>query len=392
MKSLSERLSQAADSVLPEVIRIRRQLHQHPELSGNEGETSRFIAAQCRNLGFEVQEGIGGHGLLATLEHNKGSGWIGLRADMDALPIHDQKDQPYSSCHAGISHACGHDAHSAMLLGAMMLLKQSGMTLTRNLACIFQPAEETCEGAAAMLRTKQLQEIPLERIYALHVFPYLPAGSLGLREGPMCAAADMFEVEISGHGGHAARPHETTDVVFVASHVIQALHHIVSRRINPLHPAVLSIGHIEGGHAANVIPERVRFSGTFRSLHPEAHEEIRARMDHIIRHTAETWGATARFTLNQATPLLHNDEAAMLQARNTFSRLIPDIPLLELSEPSMGGEDFAAFMQQVSGCLFRLGTGAGPATRYPLHHPCFDIEESAMRSGMLALAALAIDS
>lgn len=383
-------LAQAADALLPEVIRIRRHLHRHPELSGQEQETARFIAAECRNLGFQVESDIGGHGLLATWTGDPNAVWVGLRADMDALPIEDQKVCDYSSSHAGISHACGHDAHSSMLLGAMMMLRQLDMPLGRNLACIFQPAEETCEGAANMLEAELLPDLPLERIYALHVFPYLPSGTLGMRQGPMCAAADMFEVEISGHGGHAARPHETTDVVFVASHVIQALHHIVSRRINPLHPAVLSIGHIEGGHAANVIPERVRFSGTFRSLHPEAHDEIRARMDHIIRHTAETWGATARFTLNQATPLLHNNEAAMLEARDTFARLAPEIPLLELSEPSMGGEDFAVFLQQVPGSLFRLGTGGTPASRYPLHHPNFDIDESAMRNGMLALASLAI--
>jgi len=390
MSISAQALAKAADAVLPEVIRIRRHLHQHPELSGHEEQSAQFVADLCAGLGFEVRRGIGGHGLLATLTHPNAAGWVGLRADMDALPIMDMKLCDYSSRHSGITHACGHDAHTAMLLGAMMVLHRLKHPLTRSLACIFQPAEETCEGATAMLDDDLLAAVTLERIFALHVSPYLPAGSLGLRNGPMCAAADMFEVEITGHGGHAARPHETTDVVFVASHVIQALHHIVSRRINPLHPAVLSIGHIEGGHAANVIPTHVRFSGTFRSLHPEAHEEIRARMDHIIRHTAETWGAAARFTLNQAAPLLVNDVNAMASARTTFKQLLPDVPLIELSEASMGGEDFAVFLQQAPGCLFRLGTGSSPASRYPLHHPAFDIDESAMLTGVLALASLAV--
>ena len=206
----------------------------------------------------------------------------------------------------------------------------------------------------------------------------------------MCAAADMFDVELHGRGGHAARPHECIDVVLVATQVIQALHHIIGRRVNPLHPAVLTIGQIHGGHAANVIPDHISFSGTFRSLHPEAHEEIRIRMDQIIRQTAEAWGATARFTLRQATPVLENDPEVLSQARKAFKEILPDIPLIEIKEPSMGGEDFAEFLRDIPGCLFRLGTGGRPETRYPLHHPCFDIEETAMRSGIATFSALAL--
>jgi len=240
------------------------------------------------------------------------------------------------------------------------------------------------------LRDHLFDDCKPTQIYALHVYPYLPAGSIGLREGPMCAAADMFDVEIHGRGGHAARPHECIDVVLVATHIIQALHQIVGRRVNPLHPAVLTIGQIHGGHAANVIPDRICFSGTFRSLHPEVHEEIRARMGQIIRQTAEAWGATSRFSLKQATPVLINNSALLHQARDIFNNNMPDVTLIDIHEASMGGEDFAEFLHDTPGCLFRLGTGSSPDTRYPLHHPCFDIDESSMRSGIEAFVNLAL--
>lgn len=387
----SAQLWAAVDAVLPEAVRIRRFLHQHPELSGAEKNTSQMVAAACRKMGLEVRGGIAGHGVLATLCVHAGLPWMALRADMDALPIQDAKQRSYASCIESVSHACGHDAHTAMLLGAASVLSGLGEKLPCNIAFVFQPAEETCMGAAGMLREQLFNDICPERIYALHVYPYLPAGSIGLREGAMCAAADIFDVELHGRGGHAARPHECIDVVLVASQVIQALHQIIGRRVNPLHPAVLTIGQIHGGHAANVMPDHISFSGTFRSLHPEAHEEIRCRMDHIIRQSAEAWGATARFTLRQATPVLSNDTRLLARARSSFAKLIPDIQLIDIEEPSMGGEDFAEFMRDIPGCLFRLGTGGSPETRYPLHHPNFDIEESAMRSGIAAFAALVLD-
>jgi len=385
-------LAAAVDSLLPDIIRQRRFFHQRPELSGHEHETARVVAEKCREAGLHVRTGIGGHGILACLEIDADKPWIAFRADMDALPIQDTKQQPYASPIANVSHSCGHDAHTAILLATVKLVTHFKQALHCNIAFIFQPAEETCQGAAAMLKDGVFNTINPQQIYALHVYPYLPAGSIGFRAGPMCAAADMFEVEIHGRGGHAARPHECIDVILVASHVIQALHHIVSRRINPLHQAVLTIGQIHGGHAGNVIPDHIRFSGTFRSLHPEVHEEIRACMDHIIRQTAETWGATSKFLLKQATPVLSNNPELLDQASDILNTLTPDIKRIDIQEASMGGEDFAAFMQLIPGCLFRLGTGSSPKTRYPLHHPNFDIDESSLRSGVAAFTALALSA
>lgn len=391
-----ETVKTIADEIMDDVIAIRRHLHQHPDLSGEEKNSASYIAGQCRKLGCNLREHIGGNGILATLPPNKqpamAAETILLRADMDALPIQDAKQCEYRSRVDGISHACGHDAHSAMLLGTLMLLSRLDIRLPYNVAAVFQPAEEITVGAKAMLDDGLLDGIQAHRAYALHVYPYLPAGSIGLKSGAMCAAADMFEVEITGHGGHAARPHECIDVILIASHIIQALHHIVSRRVDPMHPAVLTIGQINAGHAANVMPDKVQFSGTVRSLNTATHEEIRTRMDHIIRQTAETWGATASFHMRHATPILENDPNCIEEVRRTLNSCAPDIPIVDIDQPSMGGEDFAEFLQHIPGCLMRLGTGSGPSTRYPLHHACFDIDEKAMRSGILTLASLCLPS
>ncbi len=377
------------EAIMPDVIALRRHLHAHPELSGHEEQTAVHVAGLLAASGIPVQSGIGGYGLLARIEAGEDKPWIALRADMDALPVQDGKGAcPYASVVPDVAHACGHDAHTAMLFGAASVLHAMRDMLPFNVACIFQPAEETAEGARAMLGNGVLDGIHPERINALHVYPYLPAGSIGIRDGAMCAAADMFDVEIEGRGGHAARPHECIDVILITSHIIQALNHIVSRRINPLNPAVLTIGQIHAGSAANVIPGCARFSGTVRSLHPESHEEIRLRMDRIIRQTAEAWGAVAKFHMRQAIPVLRNDEGVMQIVRARLQRYLPDTSVIELGEPSMGGEDFAEFLGHVPGALLRLGTGGSPATRYPLHHPCFDVEESALSTGVAALICL----
>ncbi len=390
-----EAITRMANEVMDDVITIRRDIHRHPELSGEEGETAAYITGKCRQLGWSVRSNIGGHGILALLRPEKTPRpgevkTVLLRADMDALPIQDMKQSDYSSEFDGVSHACGHDSHSAMLLGAMMILSRLKAELPFQVAAIFQPAEEITEGASAMISDGVLEDLQLHRAYSLHVYPYLPAGSIGLRAGAMCAAADMFEVEISGHGGHAARPHECIDVILVASHIIQALHHIISRRVDPMHPAVLTIAQINAGHAANVMPDKIQFSGTVRSLDTDAHEEIRTRMDHIIRQTAETWGATATFKMRHATPILKNDPDVVQEVRQRLKEVAPEIPLIEIEQPSMGGEDFAEFLQHTPGCLIRLGTGSSPATRYPLHHACFDIDEQAMKSGVITLASLCL--
>ncbi len=384
-------LATAADGVMAQVFAVRDHLHRHPEISGKEAHTADFLAEQVRALGLEVETGIGGHGLLCRLDGGHDD-WIALRADMDALPIEEQRERgALCSQTAGISHACGHDAHSAMLIGAMAVLGRLAGRLATNVAFILQPAEEITTGAAAMIADGVLKRCPPRRIHALHVNPQLPCGTIGWKSGVMCAAADLFDVEIQGLGGHAARPHHCIDVVLVACQMIQALHLVPSRCIDPLHPAVLTIGHIEAGHAANVIPSTARFSGTVRSLDGEVHEVIRSKMARTIRAIAEQWGAEARFTLDRAAPVLVNDDDATNTACNLLRRWLPKTKLVEIAQPSMGGEDFAEFLRRVPGCLLRLGTASSPETQYPLHHPRFAIDDRALAIGVQALAALALE-
>jgi len=390
-QELKLELHQRVEAIMPEAIARRRYMHQQPELSGYEEKTAAWISQQCQQLGYEVRQHIGGHGLMVCLKHETSQKWLAFRADMDALPIQDGKKTSYTSKVEQVTHACGHDAHSTILLSTLQVLGDMRHHLRANIAFIFQPAEETCHGAYAMLKDGLFDTFKPDFIYALHVYPSLPAGSIGIRQGVMCAAADMFDIRITGRGGHAARPHEATDVVLAASHMIQALHHIVSRRINPLHPAVLTIGQIEAGHAGNIMPDHAYLAGTFRSLEPHTHDEIRSRMEHIICQTAETWGACARLKLQRATPVLCNDEQALQQVRQSMQTWLPDVKSIDIDEASMGGEDFSEFLRDIPGCLLRLGTGSSPQTRYPLHHPCFDIDESSMRSGILTFCALALN-
>jgi len=382
-------LKATTHGIMDRVIAVREHLHCHPEISGEEHETAAYLALQARDLGLEVETGIGGHGLLCRLDggHNQ---WIALRADMDALPIEEQRASGLCSQVAGASHACGHDAHSAMLIGAMAVLGQMSNHLTSNIAFIVQPAEEITTGAAAMIADGVLDRCHPTRIHALHVNPHLPCGTIGWKRGVMCAAADLFDVDIQGVGGHAARPHHCVDVVLLACQMIQALHLVPSRCIDPLHPAVLTIGHIKAGHAANVIPSSAHFSGTVRSLNNEVHEIIRSKMARVIRSIAEQWGAEAHFTLDRAAPVLINDDAATTTACQLLQQWLPESRLVEIKQPSMGGEDFAEFLQRIPGCLLRLGTASSPETQYPLHHPCFAIDNNALPIGVQALAALAL--
>lgn len=385
-------LDAAVAAAMARVEEVRSQLHRRPELSGEERHSAALIAAQGRELGLAVEEGIGGFGLLCRLDGGHGR-TVALRADMDALPIDEAPRPPGAPCSQidGVSHACGHDAHSAMLVGAMEVLCRLSDALRVDVAFIFQPAEEITTGAAAMIADGVLERCRPERIHALHVAPHLPVGVIGWRSGVMCAAADLFEVELRGTGGHAARPHHTVDVVLVACQMIQALHLLPSRAIDPFHPVVLTIGHIAAGHAANVIPDRAGFSGTVRSLDPEVHELIRARMDRTIHTIAEQWGAEARFTLERAAPVLVNDAGATEDACGLLTRWLPDVRLCEIDRPSMGGEDFAEFLRRVPGCLLRLGSGGAAEYAFPLHHPRFAIDEAALPIGVRALAALALE-
>lgn len=386
----SEQLEQSISNILPAMIDLRRQLHRQPELSGQEQATAALLCQHLQQAGIAFRQGIGGHGILATIRCPEADApWVAIRADMDALPIAETTGAAYASQAAGVSHCCGHDVHSAIAMGVALLLQQHRRALPHHVAVIFQPAEEQATGARAMLDDGVLNDFMPRRMHALHVFPHLPTGALGLRRGVMCAATDLFTITVRGKGGHAARPHECSDVILAASHMLQSINQIISRRVNAGHQAVLSIGRFQSGFAANVMPEEASFSGTIRSLHPEAHQQIRESIQNMSRHIAAAWCVQTSFELQCSIPLLRNDDAVMDMTERCLRQYLPETSLVMLDEASMGGEDFAEFLAHVPGCLLRLGTCGSEASAYPLHHPSFDIDESAMRHGMLALLALA---
>lgn len=371
---------------------MRRLLHQQPEVSGEEKETAARISKMLHQRGIECHTGIGGHGMLVCIRcDQEDAPWVALRGDMDALPIAETGEAAYASRLAGVSHCCGHDAHSAMLFGVTAVLHQLRHQLSHHVACIFQPAEEIATGARAMIQDGLFNDFIPQRIHALHVYPHLPAGTIGLRWGVMCAATDLFDVTVTGKGGHAARPHQCSDVILAASHIMQSINQIISRRVDANHQAVLSIGRFQSGFAGNVMPDRAEFSGTIRSMHPEVHQQIRQSIQNMSQHIATAWKVEAKFYLQCSIPLLYNDEKIMGFVECSLGKVLPQAALVVLDEPSMGGEDFAEFLAIAPGCLLRLGTCTGPQSAHTLHHPAFDIDEQAMLNGMLALSILAVD-
>ncbi|ADI14077.1 M20 metallopeptidase family protein [Truepera radiovictrix] len=380
--------SGAAEALGARLSAWRRRLHRYPELAFEETRTAAFVAETLRGVGLGVQTGVGKTGVVALVEGRAPGPTVALRADMDALPVQDEKSAPYASAHPGKMHGCGHDAHTAMLLGAAHLLaaRPPGRG---NVKLIFQPAEEGLAGAAAIIADGVLSGPEVAAIFAIHVHPTVEVGYASVCPGQSSAASDTFDLTIVGEGGHAAHPHLSVDAITVAAAVVTALQQLVSRQTNPLHPLVITVGKIAGGAARNVIAPSVRLEGTVRSLHPELRERVPVLLERLVRGVCEAFGADYRLEYRHGYPSVYNDPALLpfLEAA-TLEVLGPG--RLSVREPSLGGEDFAYYTQRVPGLIFRLGTrGDDESTRYPLHHPKFDLDEAALPLGSALHAELA---
>ncbi|MGX1429718.1 amidohydrolase [Cytobacillus horneckiae] len=361
----------------PEMVEIRRHLHQYPELSFQEVTTPKFIAEYHEKLGHEVRTGVGGRGVVATLRGGKPGKTVALRADFDALPIQEQNDVPYKSKNPGVMHACGHDAHTATLLVLAKVLNQLQDEIAGTIVFIHQHAEEYMPGGAiAMVEDGCLDGVDV--IFGTHIWATSPVGEIGYRSGPLLAAADRFHIKVQGTGGHGAQPHLSNDSIVIASQLIVNLQQIVSRRVDPLETAVCSIGEFDAKNAFNVIADSVQLSGTVRTFK----EEIRNKMDREIRRIVEgtCLAADAEFTYEyvRGYPATVNHPAET----EFIASLSPQVPgvknTVELP-PQMGGEDFAYYLEKVPGTFFM--TGAEIADRektYPHHHPKFDIDEKGL--------------
>jgi amidohydrolase len=372
--------------LVAETIAIRRDLHAHPELAFREVRTAKIVAAKLRERGLEVHEGIGGTGVVGLLSGSHAGPTIMLRADMDALPMPEENDVTYVSQNPGVTHACGHDAHVAMLLGAAAVLSERVDEIYGRIAFVFQPAEEGGAGAAAMLDDGLIERFGIERAYGIHIVSVLPSGVFGLRSGPMMAAVDSFDLVVEG--GHGAMPHRSVDPVVIAAELVGSLQRIVSREVDPVEPAVVTIGAINGGTTYNVIPPRVALKGTVRTFSEETRATMEGRVRRIAEHTCAAANAASRVDWHASYPVTANDPAEAEFVTRTLGAEFGNERVLDIP-PVMGSEDFSYFAQRVPACFVFLGAG-DDAHAFPNHHPAFDIDEGAMASGIAAHVAIAL--
>lgn len=378
------RIKDLAEALKPRLIEIRRHLHSHPELSGQEHQTAAYVAGVLSSCGIVVQESVGKTGVIGELVGRTDDRLVAIRTDMDALPITEGTTLQFASRKPGIMHACGHDVHTTVGLGTAMVLSQLGEVLPGNIRFIFQPAEEIAQGASWMVRDGVMNDV--SAIFSLHVFPSIPAGSVGIRYGALTAAADDLEIIIIGESGHGARPHEAVDAIWIASQVITTLQQAISRTQNPLRPMVLTIGQISGGRAPNVIADQVRLAGTVRSLHPETHANLPDWIEKIVANVCNSYRARYEMNYRRGVPSVQNDLALTQLLEASAKEAWGSDRVQILPEPSMGAEDFSVYLEQAPGTMFRLGVGFKNQLNYPLHHPLFEVDETAIVTGVVTLA------
>jgi amidohydrolase len=387
LPQLEAALGSALEAALPELIALRRHLHAHPELSGNEHQTAALVAGELRGLGWLVQEGVGRTGVLAELGPElDGAGrlapLVALRVDMDALPVEERTGVAFASRHQGLMHACGHDIHTTVGLGVARLLAPLADQLTARVRLLFQPAEETAQGAAWMLADGAMDGV--EALFGVHVFPSLPVGTVGVRSGSLTAAAGELEVEVLGEGGHGARPHQSTDAIWIAARVVSGLQEAISRRLDALHPVVVSFGRIEGGKAFNVIADHVRLLGTVRCLDLEVHAQLPGWIEDTVKALCEGHGGEARVRYRCISPPVHNDPALTALVAEAAVEVLGRSNVRWLEQPSLGAEDFAELQRDTPGTMFRLGV-AGPQGCTPLHSNSFEPDEGCLAVGIQVL-------
>ncbi|MEB2847480.1 amidohydrolase [Rhizobiales bacterium RZME27] len=354
----------------PELVAIRRDLHQYPELSFHEGRTAKVIARYLLSYGFEVTEGVGGYGVVATLRRGKGDKRLGIRADIDALPIEEATDLPYASHNPRVMHACGHDGHTAILLGAARYLAEQGR-FSGTLTLIFQPAEEVGAGAKKMIEDRLFERFPVDAVFGLHNWPGVAAGQFGFVEGPAMASVDQALIRIIGKGGHGASPHETVDPVLASASFITALQSIVARNVDPLEMAVLTVGSIHGGSASNVIPDSVELKLTARAYSPAVRDRLEERVPALAHAQAQSFGAQADVKYRRGFPPVINHIEETRFARRVAEETFPAEQVAGDFRPRTASEDFAYMLQERPGSYLFIGNGDSA----PLHSPLYDFND-----------------
>jgi len=389
---MSSLLSEIADFE-PEIIKIRREIHANPELSFHEHETAKLVAARLKSLGFTVKTGVGGTGVVGLLRGSKQGNVVALRADMDALPIQESVDVPFKSKQNGAMHACGHDTHVAMLLGAAMLLKKHTADLNGTVKLLFQPAEEHGGrgGAKPMIEDGAMENPKVDYVFALHVDGDLPSNVFGLRGGPIMASPDSFKIEIHGKGGHGSQPHTTIDPIFVSTQVIAALQGVSSRMIDQTQPFVISICSIHSGSKDNIIPDDAKLEGTIRTLDEKIRSQAKKHVANVTKSVCKAFKASCKIEfMEDAYPVTVNNEKV---AKRVFSllRTIKGTRTTEI-KPILGGEDFSRFLQKAPGVFYFLGTrNPNKGCVYSNHSSKFKVDEDVLKYGAVSLARLAME-
>lgn len=375
-----------------EMVAIRRHLHRNPELSFQEHETTKFIIDKLNALDIPVDRPLD-TGCVGVIEGGKPSDRvIALRADIDALPIAEEGDhkQDFISKNEGVAHCCGHDGHTANMLGTARILSELKDKIEGKVLLVFQPAEEKLPGGGRLLcETGYLQEKGVDVIYGLHSYPNLEPGKIAIRKGPMMARPDEFKIEIVGQGGHAAAPHQAVDPIVMASQVVNQIQTIVSRNVDPTEPAVVTVGKISGGSAHNIIPEKVEMLGTVRTFAQETADMIRDRIEAIVKGVTEASGGDYTFDFDYGYPAVINTDWATDNVIDSAGNLLGEDNVKLLEDPIMAGEDFAFYQQEFPGVFFFLGSGRkATGSTYSWHHPQYNIDEDCFKTGAALMASL----
>lgn len=370
-----------------DIISIRRHLHQYPELGFKEYATSNCVADYLQKLGLKVERGIAGTGVVAHLDSGRPGPCIALRADMDALPLQESTGLPFSSRHDGTMHACGHDGHMAMVLGAAGALVEKQSELNGSVKFIFQPAEEMLGGARHMIAAGVLESPRVDGIVGLHLWPDLPTGHFGLKSGTVMASMDHVNIVIHGRAGHGAAPHQGVDAIVVAAQVLTALQVLISRESDPSDPVVLSMGSIHGGSLPNIIADKVEIRGTVRAINSMTRERMRLRVTELVDRVASAMNATAEVNYEFGYPPTVNEMELTGLAEQTIRSLYGSQAICRLPHSQMTSEDMAYYMEQIPGVFVLVGAGGRQRGEYPLHHPKLWIDEEALGYGAAFLAS-----
>lgn len=385
-----DKVKERADHYFSKLVEIRKHLHQHPELSFEENKTADFVFSTLKSVGLHPER-MAKTGVVAMINGGHSGPVIALRADLDALPIQEMNDVPYKSLNNGVMHACGHDVHTASLLGAAMILNDLKADLSGSIKLIFQPGEEKLPGGASIMIKEGVLENPKPAsIVGQHVFPELEVGKVGFRSGMYMASCDEIHITVKGKGGHGAMPHLAIDPVLISSHLVIALQQVVSRKSNPLIPSVLSIGKFIANGATNVIPDQVKLEGTFRTFDEEWRIEAHQEIMKIAENLVSSMGGTCDIDIKKGYPFVYNDEELTERSRLSAAKYLGEQNVVELPMRATG-EDFSFYTQAMPGTFYRLGVAnAAKGITHPVHSAHFDADEEALRigSGLMAWIAM----